>query len=116
MLIALVGLFACGEATDQREDCRDGEYFDEANESCEACPAIPEPNCRPGCGFHIVEDERGCPVAECGLTGAATTDDGGATQCRCPAGEFFDDDSLTCVSCDSVSDPPAICDDLADDS
>ncbi|QDG49962.1 hypothetical protein FIV42_04170 [Persicimonas caeni] len=97
LLIAFAALFACGEATDQPEDCRPGEYFDEANELCSACPAVPDPDCRPGCGFFIEDDERGCPVAQC------------AEECLCESGQFFSDDTLGCESCEEASDPPGIC-------
>jgi hypothetical protein len=97
----------CGEATDSPEDCTEAEYFDEANEQCVACPAVVAPQCRPGCGFYIVEDERrGCPVAEC------------AVECLCEQGQFFSDESLACESCDGAVDPPRLCfdDQEADDS
>jgi hypothetical protein len=117
LLVAAAALMACGEATDQPEDCRPGEYFNEANESCDACPAIVEPQCSEGCGFKIVgpeerEDLR-CPIAECQVPSAE------GDSCACLSGQFFDDDTLSCESCGAVIDPPMICDgqgDQEDDS
>ncbi|TXD38335.1 hypothetical protein FRC98_05420 [Lujinxingia vulgaris] len=67
MLAAAVLLMVgCGaEATDRPEDCRQGEYYNEANEECMTCPAVQEPQCREGCGLEIFDDQRGCPVARC---------------------------------------------------
>lgn len=99
LLIAFAALFACGEATDQPEDCRHGEFFDEASELCTACPALGEPDCLPGCGFRVEEDERECPIIECAEANA----------CVCDSGEFFSDETLGCESCEQASDPPQIC-------
>ena len=106
MLVAFAGLFACGEATDQPEDCLPGEFFDEANEDCTPCPALAVPDCREGCGFRILDDERGCPVAECGLTDQS--EDSKRT-CLCATGEFFSEDTFSCQSCEQAESPPAIC-------
>ena len=59
--------FGCGEATDDPEDCTSNEYFDEGREICRACPAIIEPTCRDQCSYELVQDSRGCPVAQCQL-------------------------------------------------
>jgi hypothetical protein len=110
VLMAATTLFACGEATDQPEDCRPGEFFNEANESCDACPAIIEPQCRQGCGFEIVTPEdRGdlsCAIAEC------------ADPCLCQdePGQFFDEATLSCENCETATDPPRICAEQTDDS
>ena len=67
-LLFIVGLtLSCGEATDDPADCTENEYFDEGREICRACPAIVEPRCREGCSFSVVEDPRGCPLAQCSL-------------------------------------------------
>lgn len=103
LCFAVVFAAGCGEATDNPEDCTEAEYFDEANEQCVACPAVSAPQCRPGCGFRIVEDERrGCPVAEC------------AVECLCEDGQYFSDQTLSCESCDSAVDPPRLCFDDSD--
>ena len=98
LVLGAASLAACGEAAEDPDDCVAGEFFDDGIERCVACPAIVEPECRPGCGFRIVEDNRGCPAAEC------------AEQCDiCEAGEFFSEDSLSCEACAEANDPPAIC-------
>lgn len=102
--LAFAALLACGEATEDPEDCTPGEFFDEATELCTSCPPVVEPDCQPGCGFRIAEDENECPVAVCDET------------CRCADGEFFSSDSLTCETCETAADPPAICDEFGEDS
>lgn len=87
----------CGEPTDNPEDCRPGEFFDEGNEQCVACPAVSAPQCEPGCGFRVIDDDRNCPTTEC-------TD-----QCLCDSGAFFSEENLECESCEEASDPPALC-------
>jgi hypothetical protein len=96
-LIALGALAACGEASDNPEDCTAAEYYNEAQELCTACPAAVEPECRPGCGFRIAEDDNGCPVAEC------------LQECKCGSGEFFSDDTFSCQSCEQADEPLLIC-------
>ncbi len=107
LLLALTATLpaACGEATEGPEDCGPGEFFDEANERCESCPAVSEPQCEPGCGFELDDDAQGCPVLEC------------AQPCKCSSGEFFSDETLDCEDCAASADPPAICfeDDQQDD-
>lgn len=97
LLMAAAALVGCGEAGDDPADCRPGEYFSEANDSCEACPALGESDCRDGCGFSIVEDERGCPAYEC------------AEPCLCDDGEYFAEESFNCEACEEANDPPNIC-------
>lgn len=65
LVIASLGFLGCGEPTDDPEDCSQNEYFDDAKQLCETCPAVDEPECRTGCGFSIQDDERSCPVAVC---------------------------------------------------
>lgn len=68
-VMMLATLVACGgsdgEGSERPEDCRDDEYFDEGTEQCLSCPAVVEPECRPGCDVRAVEDSRECPVLEC---------------------------------------------------
>lgn len=99
LLLALTATLpaACGEATEDPEDCRPGEFFDEANERCTACPAVTEPQCEPGCGFRLTDDAQGCPALDC------------AQECVCPSDEFFSDETLNCEDCAATADPPAIC-------
>lgn len=88
---AVLVVWGCGaEATDRPEDCRDGQYFDEARELCTSCPAVQEPQCREGCGLEIFSDQRGCPVARCeaGCEG-------------CAEGEVFEQSSNQCVAPES---------------
>lgn len=114
LVTAAMALLGCGEATDQPEDCRPGEFFNEANESCDACPAIVEPQCSEGCGFEIIgpeeRDDLRCPIAQC------LVPSGESNTCLCPSGEFFADETLSCESCETAPDPPAICDEQAADS
>ncbi len=86
---------ACGEPTDDPEDCTDGEFFDESSEQCQTCPAIFEPDCAPGCDFTVREDQNGCPEAVCNTSCGDT----------CPRGSFFSDDTLQCEACPGG--PPA---------
>lgn len=103
---ALGALAACGQAGDQRSDCTTDEYYDEGNQECRACPAAVVPECRPGCGFRIESDSRGCPVARCG---AQPADGSVAFECRCPAGQYFSEETFVCTSCDDAVDPPDVC-------
>lgn len=103
--LALAGIAACGDPTDDPEDCTVNEYFDDGSELCRTCPALQTPTCGADCGFFIVaEDDRPCPRARC-----LVPDAGGA--CVCPAdepecsatcgeGEVFDARSFSCLSCD----------------
>lgn len=84
---ALGAAVGCGDATDSPEDCTGVEYYNEATQLCTACPAAVEPDCQPGCGFEIVQDDNSCPVAQC------------ASECRCEQGEFISEDNLSCVAC-----------------
>ena len=89
---------ACGEPTDDPEDCTPNQYFDEAKELCFTCAAIEPPDCAAGCGFRVEPDERGCPSAVCALpsTDPAT----GVTICgECAANEFFSETTLACERC-----------------
>lgn len=62
----LLLVLSCGsEATDRPQDCREDQFFNEARRVCQTCPAVSEPACRPGCGFEIISDPRGCPVMTC---------------------------------------------------
>ena len=64
--LLLVGLIACGtEPTDRPQDCRENQWFDEAQRRCRTCPAVEEPECRPGCEPEVVRDQRDCPVLRC---------------------------------------------------
>lgn len=93
-----LALASCGEASDDPEDCTPEEFFDEATELCTPCPAVGKPDCAEGCGFRVVDDEFGCPVAEC------------ATECDlCPEDFYFAEDTLRCERCSTAIDPPEIC-------
>lgn len=87
LLIMWGGFSGCGDAVDKPEDCTSVEYFNEATKLCTPCAAAVVPTCEPGCGFEIVRDDNNCPVAQC------------AAECRCGEGEFFSDDTLSCVGC-----------------
>ncbi len=97
LVTALAALAACGTATDNPSDCTADEYYDDATNLCTACPAAVVPDCQAGCGFEIVKDDRGCPVAQC------------VEQCQCGAGEFFSQDTLTCQKCADAANPPPVC-------
>lgn len=89
LLFAWISFVGCGEPTDDREDCTQGEFFDESTEQCDVCPAVLEPDCAPGCDFTIARDENGCPEAICN------------TECTntCQRGTFYSEDSLQCEIC-----------------
>lgn len=97
-LLFLMFAVACGEPTDRPEDCTPNEYFDESRRLCRVCPAPSAPQCDPGCGIRIVEDQRGCPATEC-LVGEVCSD--------CGPLEFVDPDTLICTPCDG----PMSCED-----
>ncbi len=84
MLLVTMG---CGttEVRDRPEDCGGDEYFDEGRERCRICPAVDEPQCLPGCGFTVVEDNRGCPLLQCDPTCPG-----------CDEGEEWDPDEERC--------------------
>jgi hypothetical protein len=64
-LVVLV-LWSCGsEPTDRPQDCRENQYYDEGTRRCRTCPAVVEPECRPGCEPQVESDQRGCPVLRC---------------------------------------------------
>lgn len=77
----------CGDPTDREQDCTRNEYFDTNDQLCISCPVVSEPSCRAGCGFAIVNDERGCPSAQCDLSCS-----------RCEQGQVWSEAQLTCVS------------------
>ena len=80
-----LGAASCGDPSDRPQDCTRSEYFDEGEQLCIACPVVREPSCRPGCGFVIEADERGCPTARCDL------------ECSlCPEGQRWSDALLSC--------------------
>lgn len=83
-------VFACGEPTDDPEDCAANQYFDETRKLCITCLAATEPTCEPGCGFVIEPDANGCPQAAC--LDAASCD-------LCEPTQYFDDDQARCVDC-----------------
>ena len=86
MVVAFSGLwFACGDPTDDPEDCTSNEFFDPGDKRCKTCPAVDEPDCGDGCGFTVETDEQGCPVAECDLTCAP-----------CPTGTSYSEETLQC--------------------
>lgn len=87
VLVSLGALAGCGDAVDNPEDCTSVEYYNEATKLCTPCAAAVVPTCEPGCGFVIARDENSCPIAQC------------AAECRCEGGEFFSDDTLSCVAC-----------------
>ncbi len=66
-LAAVAVLIGCGggEGSDRPGDCTDDEYYDEGSEQCRSCPAVMEPECRPGCDVVQTQDDRECPVLEC---------------------------------------------------
>lgn len=99
LVVAAAFVSACGESADDPDDCRPGEFFNQATERCTPCPALGEPDCVEGCGYTVVEDSRGCPEFECAET------------CLCDDEEYFSDDSLECEECQEASDPPRICSD-----
>lgn len=81
-------MVACGgaEGTDRPGDCDDDEFYDEGNERCVTCPAVVEPECLPGCGFELVEDNRECPQLRC------------AEGCEgCNEGEIWDEEQERCI-------------------
>ena len=95
----LLAMAACGGSpSDNPSDCTEGEYYNEATQLCESCPTVVDPGCTPGCGFRIVEDDRGCAVAEC------------AVDCDlCPTDEYFSGEDLVCKPCEESPNPPEIC-------
>jgi anaerobic selenocysteine-containing dehydrogenase len=95
----LLAFAACGGTpSDNPSDCTEGEYYNEATELCTSCPTVVDPGCTPGCGFRIVEDDRGCPQAEC------------AVDCDlCASDEYFSEPDLTCRPCEASPNPPEIC-------
>ncbi|MEZ4459664.1 MAG: hypothetical protein R3E66_08005 [bacterium] len=64
-IVVIFAAFGCGEPTDDPQDCTQNEYFDDAKQLCETCPAVEEPECRDGCGYTVTKDERSCPIAVC---------------------------------------------------
>lgn len=70
-MVTAVAMMAIGcgssepEVRERPEDCQDYQYFDEGQERCRSCPAAYQPECKPGCGFDIEFDERGCPILWC---------------------------------------------------
>ena len=64
-VVVLIGCGGGGEGTERPGDCTDDEYYDEGSEECRSCPAVVEPECRPGCDVVQVQDDRECPVLEC---------------------------------------------------
>jgi hypothetical protein len=86
-------LAACGGAEERPQDCTGDEFYNDQAGRCIACPAVQPPSCRPGCGFEIQTDDRGCEVAEC------------RPQCDlCQPGAYFDDDTAACEACSGVPD------------
>lgn len=95
LLVVAAGLAwapGCG-SRDRPGDCTPHEYFNERTKRCTSCPAVEVPSCKPGCGYEIVEDERGCPSAEC------------RPACDlCAVGERFSEESSQCEACPGVPD------------
>jgi hypothetical protein len=87
LVATLLMSMGCGntEVRDRPEDCRGDEYFDEGRERCRTCPAVTEPECLPGCGFTVTEDNRGCPVRQ-----------GDPTCPGCDEGEEWDREEERC--------------------
>lgn len=94
---ALASLGGCGTASDNPSDCSNDEFFDEASQLCTACPATVQPQCEAGCGFEVVQDSRGCPVAQC------------QQKCVCGSGEYFSEQTFSCQKCAEATNPPASC-------
>lgn len=103
LVVAVVLAGGCGEgASDNPADCAEGDTYNDATQLCEPCPRVRDPGCEEGCGFRIVEDERGCPAAEC------------ARACDlCEGGEFFSSEVLACVACEEALSPPDVCVEVA---
>ena len=87
--LLLSALSACGDPTDNAEDCTANEFFDLSSELCLSCPALTLPRCQPGCGFVIERDTNNCPAAACALS------------CDlCADGERFSEETLACEPID----------------
>lgn len=85
MWLVCWGVVGCGDPTDSPEDCTSNEFFNEAEELCQTCAAVVAPDCRPGCGFVLIQDANKCPIAQCDTT------------CQqCPAGESWSSEQLSC--------------------
>ena len=112
LFVALVCWAGCGEPTDDPEDCTPSERFNEASEICELCPVVRTPQCRPGCGFTIVNAEDGCPEAVCDLSCELCSGPGrffsyDTLRCeQCPADTRFERSLGRCVACPTLEDVP----------
>lgn len=94
--VGLLLVMGCGsEIRDRPQDCRENQYFDESQRRCRTCPAVQEPECRPGCELEVGEDQRGCPVLRC------------EPLCQgCEVGEVWDGELEACVKEESPGDEP----------
>ncbi len=97
LVVGLVGLAACGEATDRPQDCRESEFYNQQTGRCVSCPAISPPECAEGCGWEVYEGDNGCKRARC------------APECRtCEVGSRYSREEGVCEPCPGRPD----CDEL----
>lgn len=118
LLAVSLGSAACGDPTDRPADCVASEYFDEAQQLCTSCPALLEPDCREGCGFIVIADERGCPAAQCDDTcslcpeGTVFAEETLSCEPACGPGQGYDAEAGGCVACPPIEDAPSSCEGL----